>query len=119
MNPELAFIADESVEKRIVLAIRKNHKVEYVAETMKGADDELVLQNAEEQKRILITADKDFGELVYHWQQVHAGIILYRLQGLSIQEKISLVKGTIDKYGVDLLNAFTVISPRNIRIRKQ
>jgi predicted nuclease of predicted toxin-antitoxin system len=106
-------------KKRIVRAIRENHKIEYVAETMKGADDELVLQNAEEQKRILITADKDFGELVYHWQQVHAGIILYRLQGLSIQEKIFLVKGTIDKYGVELLNAFTVISPRNIRIRKQ
>lgn len=118
MQQEVKFVADESVERRMVLALREKFEVEYIDETMKGATDESVLQNTEIQKRVLITADKDFGELIYHWQQLHSGVVLYRLHGLPIEEKILLVSSALEKYGVQLLNSFTVIQPSNIRIRK-
>lgn len=119
MHSELKFFADESVERRIVLALRKQHDVDYVAESMKGAKDESVLENAEVVKRILLTADKDFGELVYYRQQLHSGVVLYRLHGLPIEEKISLILSAIERYDIELSNSFTVIQPNNIRIRKQ
>lgn len=119
MPLHLKFSADESVEKRIVVALREKHEVIFVDETMKGAEDALVLEKAEEMKTVLLTANKDFGELVYHWQLHHAGIILYRLHGLPIEEKISVIMTAIEKYGIELLNSFTVITVRNVRIRKQ
>ena len=119
MNTGLKFIADEGVERRIVMAIRQEYDVQYVSELMQGAGDDSILQNAEKESRILITLDKDFGELVYYRQQDHAGIILCRLHGLAIEEKISLIKNTINKYGAELLNSFTVIQPRNLRIRNK
>ena len=119
MQAELKFLADESVEKRIVVALREKWKVVFVDEIMKGADDDSVLQNAEGLKTILITADKDFGELVYHGQRLHSGVVLYRLHGLPIEEKISLLTAAIDKYGNELLHSFTVVTLQNVRIRKQ
>lgn len=116
---ELKFAADESVESGIVWALREKYEVLYVDETMKGAHDDVVLQKAETLNLILITADKDFGELVYHRQMFHAGLILYRLHGLPTTKKVQVIRTAIDKYGDELLHAFTVITEKNIRIRKK
>ncbi len=60
------FVVDEGVDLQIVKALRKKrHDVLYIAELASGITDDLVLQYANQQDRILITRDKDFGELVY------------------------------------------------------
>lgn len=118
MQTELKFFADESVERRIVVALRERWEVVFVDEIMKGADDKSVLQNAETLKAVLVTADKDFGALVYQGQKIHSGIVFYRLHGLPIEEKISLLSAAIDQYGVELLHSFTVVTPQTVRIRK-
>lgn len=119
MQFKIKFYADESVEKRIVITLREKYSVVSVDETMKGASDSLVLKRSEESKTVLITADKDFGELVYNGQQLHSGIVLYRLHGLPINAKVAVIIAAIDKYGPDLLHSFTVVTPQNIRIRKR
>ncbi len=59
-------LVDESVDKQIVDLLRDNSfYIEYVAEMDPGISDKKVLQIAKEKDLILITADKDFGELVY------------------------------------------------------
>ena len=118
MAAQLQLIADEGVEKLIVKTLRKNFDVVYIAEFLQGSDDEFILELARNQNRILITLDKDFGELVFRMAQVHAGVILCRLHGLSIKEKCDLVESTLLKYGNELLHSFTVIQSKNIRIRK-
>ena len=70
-------------------------------------------------KTVLLTADKDFGELVYQKRRLHSGILLYRLHGLAIEEKILLIVTVIDMYELELLCSFTVITPRSTKIRKQ
>jgi predicted nuclease of predicted toxin-antitoxin system len=119
MEALLRFIADEGVEKDIVLALRKKYNVLYVAESMQSSADDQILRKAGEENRILITLDKDFGELVYRLNQVHAGVILCRVQSLPIGEAVMLVTETVEKYGSDLRGAFTVIQPKNIRIRRK
>lgn len=119
MHSQLKFIADEGVEKEIVLALRKHYDVLYVAETMKSAADDVILQKADEEQRILITLDKDFGELVFRLGRIHSGVILCRLQSLSIKEAVALVEETVARNGAALRAAFTVIQPKNLRIRKK
>jgi predicted nuclease of predicted toxin-antitoxin system len=118
MNEALKFIADEGFDKEIVLALREEYDVIYIAESGPGADDEVILKQAETAQRIVLTLDKDFGELVFRRGKAHSGVILCRLQGLSAEEKRDLVKATVFKYGHDLINSFTVIQPKNLRIRK-
>jgi hypothetical protein len=59
------FIADENIDSIIVEVLRANdHEVRYIAELDRGADDEQILQAANNSGELLITADKDFGEIV-------------------------------------------------------
>lgn len=118
MQSELKFIADENFDKEIVLALCEEYDVTYVAEFMPGSDDEEFLANAEKEQRIVHTSDKDFGDLVFRQSKAHAGVILCRIEALPREEKSNLIVSTIMKYGDDLLKAFTVIQPKNIRIRK-
>lgn len=118
MQHSLRFIADEGVEKGVVLSLRNRYDVLYVAEKYAQAEDSQVLHLAETEDRILITQDKDFGELVYRLKSIHTGVLLYRLHGLTTEEKAFLIGTVIDKYPSELYGAFTVIQPNNVRIRK-
>jgi predicted nuclease of predicted toxin-antitoxin system len=66
----LKFVADEGVEKEIVLALRHSYDVIYIAEVSPSIPDEAILQKASEENRILITLDKDFGELVFRLKKI-------------------------------------------------
>ncbi len=115
----MKFLADEGVDKPIVTALRNaGLNVDYILEFAPGADDEFVLHHAFSQKRILITQDKDFGELVFRLRQPHHGIILIRLGGYNPQLKGEIVSQLLQKYIIELQNNFTVIQPHAIRIRK-
>jgi predicted nuclease of predicted toxin-antitoxin system len=116
----MKFLADEGVDKPIVDQLRNSgFDVHYVLETHQGCDDENVLLLANDEDRILLTQDKDFGELVYRMKRVHQGIILIRLGTTPAPEKAHLVNYVLQEYGEKLHNAFTVIQANAVRIRKQ
>ena len=76
--------ADESVDRQVVERLRSTgHTVEYVAELSPGLADEEVLKLSLERQALLLTADKDFGDLVFRRGLLHSGVFLYRLAGLS------------------------------------
>ncbi|MGB3780003.1 MAG: DUF5615 family PIN-like protein [Tunicatimonas sp.] len=115
----MRFIADEGVDSQIVEKLRdEGHDVYYVAEHKAGTLDEVILKIANQEDRILMTRDKDFGELVYRLKQVHSGIILNRLYELASTTKAEIVNLVIKKHGTDLQGCFTVIQPGRIRIKK-
>ena len=88
----MKFFADEGVDLQIVARLRdEGHDVWYAAEDIAGTDDEEILSLANQEERILITRDKDFGELAYRDKKVHAGIVLNRLFELSSERKAELV----------------------------
>lgn len=94
------------------------HDVLYVAEMEPSTTDEVVLQRANEHGALLVTEDKDFGELVYRQQLIHLGVVLLRLMGLPSLTKASLVSRVFEEHGEEMRNAFTVVSPGVLRIRK-
>jgi predicted nuclease of predicted toxin-antitoxin system len=114
------FVADEGVEREIVEALRlQGHQVVYVAEMAPGINDPEVLDLANEASSILITSDKDFGELVFRRQQSHQGVILIRLHGQSPQMKATTLAAAVADFADQLSNSFSVISSGTVRIRRR
>ena len=111
-------VADEGVDHSIVGELRAaGHTVGFIAESNRGADDVTVLQIARESKAVLVTSDKDFGELVYRQRMSSHGVLLLRLAGLTAIEKANLVATTVDRHGGQLVGSFSVLTPKMVRIR--
>ena len=69
------FLADESCARPVIQALcEAGHDVVAIAEIAKGATDDQVLERALKDKRVLITEDRDFGELVYARRRSSAGL---------------------------------------------
>ncbi len=111
-------VADEGVERQIVEQLRQDgHAVVYVAELAPSISDDEVLQQANERQAVLVTVDKDFGELVFRLNRVAAGVLLIRLEGLTSPTKATIVAQAIHDHETEMYGAFSVISPGVIRIR--
>ena len=114
------FVADESVEQLVIDRLRADaHDVYSIDELAPGALDEFVLSIAASQQRLLITSDKDFGELVFRLGRANQGVVLLRLVGLSNELKADSVSEALRLHGSEFPGAFVVIEPGRIRIRKQ
>ena len=112
--------ADEGVDRPIVERLRlEGYSILYVAEMQPGIADEAVLDIANQQEAILLTADKDFGLLVFRQQRLNTGVVLLRLAGLSLVSKASIVAEALQQHLSELQGAFTVIVRGSIRIRRQ
>jgi predicted nuclease of predicted toxin-antitoxin system len=115
----LNFLCDEGVERHIVEALREaGHQVAYIAEIDPSISDAEVLRRAADSEAVLITSDKDFGELVYRQGRAHAGIVLVRLHGLDPVRKAAVVAAAIEQYGESLPGAFCVVEEDRLRIRR-
>jgi predicted nuclease of predicted toxin-antitoxin system len=111
-------LADESVDRQIVARLRQDgHEVLYIAETEPSITDDLVLERANENTALLLTADKDFGELVFRETLLSSGgVVLIRLAGLSASKKAEIVSDAFREKGVEFLRCFSVISPGRVRV---
>jgi len=115
----MRFLADENVDKPIVKRLRDDgHTVLYVLEMEPGISDDEVIHLANQEFALLITADKDFGELVFRLRRIVNGIVLVRLAGLSPQSKAETVAIAIQVHADELTQNFTMITPGSVRIRK-
>jgi predicted nuclease of predicted toxin-antitoxin system len=115
----MILLADESVDRPIVERLRQEgHDTLYVAEWSLSIIDDQVLQEANNRNALLLTEDKDFGELVYRLGRVHAGVVLIRLAGLPPSSKAETVAKVFADHALELMGAFSVISPGAVRIRK-
>jgi predicted nuclease of predicted toxin-antitoxin system len=112
-------LADESVDRPVVLRLRdEGHDTMYVAELSPSISDDEVLAQANDRGALLLTADKDFGELVFRHGRVHAGVVLLRLDGLPLADKADIVATVLQQRGAELPGALTVISPGVVSIRR-
>ena len=117
----MKILADESVDKQIVEQLRRDgHNVEYIAESSPGSTDIAVLDRANKLSALLITADKDFGELVFEQGLANlTGIVLIRLSGMSAERKAEIVSKVFKEHEEELSRAFSVITPGRVRIQSE
>lgn len=114
------FLADVSVDFRIVKSLRNDgFEVQAIVELRPSIDDDEVLKMAIDLESILLTEDKDFGELTFRLQKSNKGIILIRMSGESIENKIKKMKEIFKEHLDEFSGNFTVITSTKIRIRDQ
>jgi predicted nuclease of predicted toxin-antitoxin system len=89
----LKFIADVNIEKLIVDYLKENgYDVKWIPDYNCEILDEDLLKLANLEKRILITNDKDFGELTFLQKSLSTGIILLRVKGQRAEDKVKLIE---------------------------
>ncbi len=115
----MKIVADEGIEARLVLGLREaGFTILYIAELMPSVPDTTVLEFASIDNCILLTRDKDFGDLVFRDRMKHTGIVLVRLKDtMPTTEKVEIVCEAFKKYLVQFHNAFSVIDENFVRIR--
>ena len=78
--------------------------------------DDVILQQAHQQGRILVTLDKDFGELAVVFETPHSGII--RLVNMSARKQAQWCLQVLQQYGTELqAGGIVTVEPGRIRIR--
>ncbi|MCC6790123.1 MAG: DUF5615 family PIN-like protein [Thermomicrobiales bacterium] len=111
---------DESADLPLQqVLIAAGHDVKSIARDFTAAitDDE-VLAIAVAEDRVVITNDRDFGELVYRRSLPHRGIILFRLGREDLSVKIAWLRLVVDLPESDL-RSFVVVTDRAIRVRRK
>jgi predicted nuclease of predicted toxin-antitoxin system len=112
----MRFLGDESCDANITRALRQNgHDVLMVADVSPQAEDSEVIRLAMEENRILLTEDKDFGQLVFASGSPTNGVILLRYAFPQRPAVIRTLLGLVEKRGQDLGNRFVVVQPGRIR----
>lgn len=114
------FLADENFPNASCRLLEaKGHIVRKASLLFTGKKDEEILLNAYEQNEIILTFDKDFGELVFKKNlSLPAGVVLYRVKEFMPDEPGNLLLNFIEEYNLVLVGFFTVISQDKIRQRK-
>jgi predicted nuclease of predicted toxin-antitoxin system len=115
----MKFLFDQSADFRLIDHLRSlGHDVTAVARNYPHSlEDEAVLAIARQEQRILVVADRDFGELIFHQGLAHAGVLFFRLPGAQLQTKIEHLDQALGDHGDELAaGEFLVVAPGNIRV---
>jgi predicted nuclease of predicted toxin-antitoxin system len=110
-------LANENVAGATVQALREaGHDVAWIADDSPGDSDERVLQRAIDENRVVLTFDKDFGELAFRrGLSASGGIVLLRLQATDAQAQSRLVIAALAGRE-DWEGHFSVIENERIRM---
>lgn len=112
----MKFLANENFPISSVRLLRNTgYDIVSIAEDMSGAKDQDVLARAHKEGRIILTFDKDYGELIYK-QRLHTpvGIAFFRFGPSYPEESAEYLLGALEK-SISLQNKFTVIEKGRIR----
>jgi predicted nuclease of predicted toxin-antitoxin system len=115
----MKFLFDQSADFRLIPHLRHlGHDVHVISRDYPpGLPDEDVLEIARKERWVLIVADRDFGELIFHQGLAHAGLIFFRLPGAKLQTKIDQLNTVLAEYTDDLERGeFLVVTPGQIRV---
>ena len=112
----MRFLADESCDFAVVRTLRSaGHDVLAIAEVSPRIGDEEVLKQARDEKRVLLTEDTDFGELVYAEGLGSSGVILFRFPSTARRAMAEAALDVTNRIGEELSARFTVVQPGRVR----
>ena len=113
----MRFLVDESTGKLFADLLRKlGYDVIFVGDIMPAATDEEILSAAKKENRILVTDDKDFGELIFRLQKPSTGVILLRTSSTKPEVRLGLLEAFLKTTKVE--GKFVVLKEGGARIRK-
>lgn len=114
----LRLLADENFPGVVIAELRRRgHDVMWARTHMAGAPDRDVLARAVFEKRLVVTFDKDFGELVFRQaRNASSGVLLFRITTGSSAEATRRIVAILESRD-DWTGCFSVIDENGVRIR--
>lgn len=115
----MRFLVDECTGPAVAHWLRQqNHDVFLVYEEARGMEDGWIIQKAYSENWILITNDKDFGEMVYRERHPHRGIVLLCLDDERTSSKIDAIRRLLTDYADRIPDSFAVVTESGIRFAR-
>ena len=114
----MRFLVNENVTATVIAGLRQQgHDVLSAKESMRSEDDDVILARAQAEQRIVVTHDKDFGELAFRSQLPAAcGVILIRLT-LADRDTVNARMLEVLESRRDWAGHFSVVTDDRIRVR--
>jgi len=114
----LKFLVDIGVSKKVEKWLQeKGYDVKSVRDINPRAKDSEVLHLAVAENRMVITMDKDFGELVYNSGKAHSGVLILRLEDANGAQKIMTLQKILSEHADKMENKFCVFQHGRLRIK--
>jgi predicted nuclease of predicted toxin-antitoxin system len=112
----MKLIADAHIGRLITnWLVGQGHDVLRVATLPPAITDEEILRLAADQRRVVLTADKDFGELVFRVGQPSTGVILLRIDVPTERERLNVIVRLWPRIEPLTPDHFVVVTSRGIR----
>ena len=114
----MRWLIDECVDEALVTHLRAaGHDVVYMSDVEPRATDADVLRRAQRENRLLLTEDKDFGDLVFRQALPVPGIVLLRIDSSRQSVKPARLRAAVERFGDALFGRYTVIDDSRFRSR--
>jgi predicted nuclease of predicted toxin-antitoxin system len=114
----IKFVLDVGVGYKIWHYLTQNgFDATLITEINPSMSDADILLIAENEARMVITMDKDFGDLVYHSGKAHKGVLLLRLEDATGEEKAETMQFIIENFKDQIEGKFCVFKNGRLRIR--
>ena len=118
-SSKLKFLIDVSAGRKIEkYLLDEGYDTKAVKDIDPRMEDEDIIRIAVSEARMIVTMDKDFGELVYHCSMRHSGVLLLRLEDETGAEKVRVVRHIMENYSSQIRDCFCVFQNDRLRIRK-
>ena len=116
---DLSFLVDVGVGRGVEQYLtEQGYDTKAVRDLDPCMEDEEIIRLAHSEKRMVVTMDKDFGELVYHSSMEHCGILLLRLEDAAGLEKLQVIQSIMQHHSERIKNCFCVFQNDKFRVKK-
>jgi predicted nuclease of predicted toxin-antitoxin system len=119
-NEEYKFIVDVGVGRIIETWLKQqNFPVIAIRDLNAEMTDISIIELANEEDAIIISMDKDFGELIFKSNILHKGVLLLRLEDAVAEEKLAVIQNIFPEHLLSVKNNFAVYQNGRLRIRNR
>ncbi|HXM00155.1 MAG TPA: DUF5615 family PIN-like protein [Rhizomicrobium sp.] len=115
----MRWLADECVSAKLFASLRgAGHDVVYAMETYHSSKDQDLLAMAAGERRLLLTDDRDFGELIFGARAAEStGVVYMRIPDERFHLAWPRLDAAITRFGDSLFGRFLVVEEARFRIR--
>lgn len=115
----MLLLADENIPLQSVHLIRNNgYNIISIMENSPGITDNEVLMRANKEKRILLTFDRDYGEIIYKKKSpLPAGLIYFRFVPVTPEHTAKIFFSLVEVSNIILQGKFTIVEKNKVRQR--
>jgi len=113
----MVILADENIEHELITKLKEHFHVISIYESHRGASDTEIAELAVKQNAIILTEDKDFGDLVFIHQNNHLSVILLRYTFSERNELHEVLINLLKQKSFELMGKFTTVTSKKIRTR--